>query len=313
MTICSFAPRSLVLAGALIGIFTFGAVAQQPANPPAAAAQSAAPALPPGSPLIGRPADSETAAKLAPVAPPPIAAAVDKLPTAKLKVRAGFNIEVYAAGMANARSLAEGDKGTVFVGSRLVGNVYAVANKDGKCSVKVLASGLHRPNGVAFRNGTLYIAELSKVSKIDKVEDSLDSPPKLTMIYDNLPKDEAHGWKFIAIGPDNKLYVPVGQPGNNVLHDDAHGQIRRMNLDGTDVEVVARDVDILEHALADGDARHDDDEFLEAVGLVQLEDRAEIDIGLAGARFHFDGELASLKGGYLLDLIGFLYPLDVFE
>ena len=242
MTICSFAPRSLVLAGAFIGIFGFGAAAQQPANPPAAAAQPAAPALPPGSPLIGRPADSEAAAKLAPVAPPPIAAAVDKLPIAKLKIPAGFNIEVYAAGMANARSLAEGDKGTVFVGSRLVGNVYAIANKDGKRSAKVLASGLHRPNGVAFRNGTLYIAELSKVSKIDKVEDSLDSPPKLTMIYDNLPKDEAHGWKFIAIGPDNKLYVPVGQPGNNVLHDDAHGQIRRMNLDGTGVEVVARGV-----------------------------------------------------------------------
>jgi glucose/arabinose dehydrogenase len=242
MTICSFAPRSLVLAGAFIGIFSFGAAAQQPANPPAAAAQPAAPALPPGSPLIGRPADSEAAAKLAPVAPPPIAAAVDKLPIAKLKIPAGYNSEVYAAGMANARSLAEGDKGTVFVGSRLVGNVYAIANKDGKRSVKVLASGLYRPNGVAFRNGTLYIAELSKVSKIDKVEDSLDGPPKLTMIYDNLPKDEAHGWKFIAIGPDNKLYVPVGQPGNNVLHDDAHGQIRRMNLDGTDVEVVARGV-----------------------------------------------------------------------
>ena len=242
MTICSFAPRSLVLAGAFFGVFAFGAAAQQPANPPAATAQPAAPALPPGSPLIGRPVDNEAAAKLAPVAPPPIAAAVDKLPTAKLKVPAGFNIEVYAAGMANARSLAEGDKGTVFVGSRLVGNVYAIANKDGKRSVKVLASGLYRPNGVAFRNGTLYIAELSKVSKIDKVEDSLDGPPKLTMIYDNLPKDEAHGWKFIAIGPDNKLYVPVGQPGNNVLHDDAHGQIRRMNLDGTDVEVVARGV-----------------------------------------------------------------------
>ena len=242
MMIGSFAPRSLVLAGAFIGVFTFGAAAQQPANPPAAAAQAATPALPPGSPLTGRPADNEAAAKLAPVAPPPIAAAVDKLPTAKLKVPAGFNIEVYAAGMANARSLAEGDKGTVFVGSRLVGNLYAIANKDGKRSVKVLASGLHRPNGVAFRNGTLYIAELSKVSKIDKVEDSLDSPPKLTMIYDNLPKDEAHGWKFIAIGPDNKLYVPVGQPGNNVLHDDAHGQIRRMNLDGSGVEVVARGV-----------------------------------------------------------------------
>src|ERR1700733_8138118 len=157
------------LAVAFIGAFAFGAAAQQPANPPAAAP------LPPGSPLIGRP-DNDAAAKLAPVASPPIAAAVDKLPTAKLKVPPGFNIEVYAAGMANARSLAEGDKGTVFVGSRLVGNVYAIANKDGKRSVKTLTSGLYRPNGVAFKNGTLYIAELSKVSKIDKVEDNPDSP-----------------------------------------------------------------------------------------------------------------------------------------
>ena len=113
------------------------------------------------------------------------------------------------------------------------------STRTASATVKVLASGLYRPNGVAFHNGTLYIAELSKISKIDKVEDKLDNPPKPTVIYDNLPKDEAHGWKFIAIGPDNKLYVPVGQPGNNVLHDDAHGQIRRMNLDGTGAEVVA--------------------------------------------------------------------------
>jgi len=237
----SSAPRSLLLAGAFFSAFTLSAAAQQPATPPAAGA-APAPALPPGSPLIGRPAGNEAAAKLAPVAPPPLPAAPDKLPTAKLKVPAGFNIEVYAAGMANARSLAVGDKGTVFVGSRLVDKVYAIVNKDGKREVKVLASGLYRPNGIAFKNGTLYIAELSKVSKIDKVEDNLDSPPKLTMIYDTLPKDEAHGWKFIGIGPDNKLYVPVGQPGNNVLHSDDHGQIRRMNLDGSGAEVIARGV-----------------------------------------------------------------------
>jgi len=240
----SSAPRSLLLAGAFLSAFTLGAAAQQPAaSPPAAGAPpAAAPALPPGSPLIGRPAGSEAAAKLAPNAPPPIPAAPDKLPTAKLKVPAGFNIEVYAAGMANARSLAVGDKGTVFVGSRLVDKVYAIVNKDGKREVKVLASGLYRPNGLAFKDGTLYIAELSKVSKIEKVEDNLDNPPKPTLIYDKLPKDEAHGWKFIGIGPDGKLYVPVGQPGNNVLHDDDHGQIRRMNLDGSGVEVIARGV-----------------------------------------------------------------------
>ncbi|TWA99866.1 PQQ-dependent sugar dehydrogenase [Bradyrhizobium stylosanthis] len=234
----SSASRSLLLAGVVFTAFTVAASAQQPASPPAAGAAPAAQPLPPGSPLIGRP-DGEAAAKLAPVAPPPIPTQADKLPLAKLKVPAGFNIEVYASGMANARSLAQSDKGTVFVGSRLVDKVYAIADKDGKKAVKVIASGLYRPNGVAFKDGTLYIAELSKVSKIEKIDENLDNPPKPTMIYDKLPKDEAHGWKFIAIGPDNKLYVPVGQPGNNVLHDADHGQIRRMNLDGSGAEVYA--------------------------------------------------------------------------
>lgn len=224
--IAKASPCSLWLAGVFAGALTVGAAAQQ-ASP-----------LPPGSPLIGRP-DSEAAAKLAPVVAPPLAAAADKLPTAKLKVPPGFNIEVYASGLTNAREMALGDKGTVFVGSRLVDKVYAIVNKDGKREVKVLESGLYRPNGVAFHHGTLYIAELSQVSKIDNVEDHLDNPPKPTVIYDKLPKDEAHGWKFIAVGPDNKLYVPVGQPGNNVLHDDAHGQIRRMDLDGKNDEVYA--------------------------------------------------------------------------
>ncbi len=128
-------PRSLLLAGAFIGVFTLSAAGQQPANPPTAAAPAAAAPLPPGSPLLGRPAGNEAAAKLAPVAPPPIPAAVDKLPLAKLKVPAGFNIEVYASGMANARSLAVGDKGTVFVGSRLLDKVYAIVNKDGTRSM----------------------------------------------------------------------------------------------------------------------------------------------------------------------------------
>src|SRR6202043_1368043 len=156
-------PRSVLLAGVFLGALTFAATAQQPASPPAAAPPTAAAPLPPGSPRIGRP-ENEAAAKLAPVAPPPLPTAADKLPIAKLKAAPGFNIEVYASGMANARSLALGDKGTVFVGSRLVDKVYAIVNKDGKREVKVLASGLYRPNGVAFHNGTLYIAEVSKVS-----------------------------------------------------------------------------------------------------------------------------------------------------
>ena len=190
MRISSSAPRSLLLAGAFIGVLSYGAAAQTASPSDAnrqvqvpAAAPAAAQPLPPGSPMIGRP-DNEAAQKLAPVAAPPIAAAADKLPMDKLKVPAGFNLEVYAAGMPNARSLALGDKGTVFVGSRTVDKVYAIVNKDGKREVKIIASGLYRPNGVAFKDGTLYIAELSKVSKIEKIEDNLDNPPKPTVIYD---------------------------------------------------------------------------------------------------------------------------------
>jgi glucose/arabinose dehydrogenase len=224
--------RALLLAG------TFGTlVAAWPAM-----AQQAQP-LPPGSPLIGRP-ETEGAMKLAPVAPPPIPATADKVAGVvdKLTLAKGFKLEVYASGIANARSLRIGDKGTVFVGSRLLDKVSAVVDKGGKKEVKVIASGLYRPNGVAFKDGTLYIAELSKISKIEKIEDNLDNPGKPVVIYDNLPKDEAHGWKFISIGPDNKLYLPVGQPCNNCLPPETHGQIRRINLDGSGMEVVARGI-----------------------------------------------------------------------
>ncbi|HUL90664.1 MAG TPA: PQQ-dependent sugar dehydrogenase [Pseudolabrys sp.] len=245
---CVMAQRSILLAGTIAGVllatpaFSQQPPASAPAATPPAAAPSAAPALPPGSPLMGRPEGNEAASKLAPVAPPPIPATADKLPTAQLKLPPGFNIEVYASGIPNTRSLRIGDKGTVFVGTRFGNKVTAIVKKDGKTEIKTVAEGLYRPNGLAYHNGTLYIAELSQISKIDNVEANLDKPSKPTVIYTDLPKDEAHGWKFIAIGPDNKLYVPIGQPGNNVLHDKDHGQIRRINLDGTAAEVVAKGV-----------------------------------------------------------------------
>ena len=197
--------------------------------------------MPPGSPLIGRP-DTADAKRLAPVPAPPLAAAADKLPVDKLKVPKGFKVEVYASGMPNARSMALGDKGTVFVGSRLQDKVYAIVDKGGKREVKIIASGLYRPNGVAFKNGTLYIMELSQLSKIDNIEDNLDNPPKPTVILDGLPKDEAHGWKYIAIGPDNKLYFEIGQPCNNCLPPEGYGTMRRVNLDGKGMETIAQGI-----------------------------------------------------------------------
>jgi glucose/arabinose dehydrogenase len=233
--------RGLLLAAGVtcIDAVAFAATAQTtPA--PAAPAAAAAP-LPPGSPMIGRP-ENDAAKKLAPVPPPPLPTAADKLPVNLLKVPKGFKIELWASGVPNARSLRQGDKGTVFVGSRLQDKVHAIVEKDGKRVVKVIASGMHRPNGLAFKDGTLYIAELSKISKLEKIEDNLDTPPKPVMIYDDLPKDEPHGWKFIGIGPDDKLYIPIGQPCNNCLPPDTHAQIRRINLDGSGMEIVAKGV-----------------------------------------------------------------------
>ncbi len=202
-----------------------------------ACAQQQAP-LPPGSPLLGRP-DSEAAKKLAPVAPPPIPTPEDKLPTAKLKAPNGFKIELYAGGVDNARTLRLGDKGTVFVSSRIKDKIHAIVEKNGKREVKVLASGLYRPNGIVLHNGTLYIAELSQISKIDNVEANLDNPPKPTVIFSDLPKDEAHGWKFLTVGPDNKLYFQVGAPCNICMPSERHAKIYRLNLDGSGLEVVA--------------------------------------------------------------------------
>lgn len=193
-----------------------------------------------GSALFDRPKGNT----LAPVDSPPLPTAAADMPTDKLKVPAGFKIEPYATGMADARSLAVTPSGTVFVGNRLLDKVYAVTpgTNGGKPTVKVIASGLYRPNGVAFHDGALYVAELNRITRYDNIEANLDHPPKPVLIYDNLPSDEAHGWKFIGIGPDNKIYVPIGAPGNILIPAETNAQIRRMDLDGKNVEMVATGV-----------------------------------------------------------------------
>jgi glucose/arabinose dehydrogenase len=218
------------------------APAQAPASAQAPGQPAAAPTPAPSWAQGRSGPQSEGMNKLAPVAAPPVAAALDKLPVDKLKVPAGFKVEVYANGVANARSMTRGSDGTVFVGTRLVGRVYAITEKDGKRTVKTIAEKLHRPNGVAFKDGALYVAELSRVLRYDDIEKKLDAPGEPKVVYDDLPKDEPHGWKFIGIGPDNKLYVPVGAPCNICEPPATHAQIRRINLDGSGAEVVARGV-----------------------------------------------------------------------
>ncbi len=184
----------------------------------------------------GPPAGNEAAAKLKPIVAPTRPATPDALPIGRLRLPSGFRIEVYASGIPDARSLRIGSRGTVFVASPASGKVYAI---DGQRAVKVIATGLHRPNGLAFRDGTLFIAEVSRISKIENVEDALDNPPQPSTVYDDLPKSEVNGLRFLAIGPDGRLYVSIGMPCNNCVPKPGEAQIRRIDLQGNSIEAVA--------------------------------------------------------------------------
>jgi glucose/arabinose dehydrogenase len=162
----------------------------------------------------------------------------------KIMLPPGFKISVFAE-VPNARSLCLGDKGTLFVGNRQKDKVYAVRdeNKDGVADkVYVIASGLTMPCGVAFRKGSLYVAEVNRILRYDNIETQLDNPPKPVVVFDKFPSDRHHGWKYIAFGPDDKLYVPVGAPCNVCESDSIYATITRMNPDGTGLEIFAKGV-----------------------------------------------------------------------
>lgn len=157
----------------------------------------------------------------------------------------GFEISIYAD-VPNARSMALSPNGTLFVGSLGAGKVYAVPNRAGTNEVRkavTIAEGLNMPNGVAFRDGALYVAEVNRVLRYDGIESRLDKPPKPIVITDAFPNDRAHGWKYIAFGPDGLLYVPVGAPCNICEPDPSrYGLISRMKADGSGAQVFAQGI-----------------------------------------------------------------------
>ncbi|MBI4965727.1 MAG: sorbosone dehydrogenase family protein [Desulfomonile tiedjei] len=161
----------------------------------------------------------------------------------KIKLPPGFEISLYTDKVPGARSMTLSPKGVLFVGTREEGRVYAVIDrkKSNKADeVVTIAQGLTMPNGVAFRNGSLYVAEIGRVLRFDNIEDRIHNPPKPVVVSEGFPSDRHHGWKFIRFGPDGKLYVPVGAPCNICLRDDPRfATIMRMNPDGTDLEIFA--------------------------------------------------------------------------
>jgi glucose/arabinose dehydrogenase len=170
----------------------------------------------------------------------------EDIPLDQIRLPAGFKINLYARNIPNARSMVLSPGGTLFVGTRRAGKVYAVLDSNGDLKadeVITLAKGLNMPNGVAFKDGALYIAEVSRVIRYDNIEKRLDDPPAAVVVRDDFPRDKSHGWKYIAIGPDNMLYVPIGAPCNICKKKDPrYATIIRMRLDGSGLEIFARGI-----------------------------------------------------------------------
>lgn len=167
-----------------------------------------------------------------------------QLPLERIKLPPGFQISVFADNVPSARAMALGANGTLFVGSMRAGKVYAIRSRDNRAIETVtIASGLDMPVGVAFRGGSLYVSDVSRLLRFDNIEANLATPPRPIVVSDRFPRDAHHGWKFIAFGPDGLLYVPVGAPCNICDPDsNRYANIMRMRPDGDGLEVFARGI-----------------------------------------------------------------------
>ncbi|AZG73241.1 PQQ-dependent sugar dehydrogenase [Shewanella livingstonensis] len=167
------------------------------------------------------------------------------LPLNNIQLPAGFTIDVYAENVENARQMALGENGTVFVGSRKAGNVYALIDSDNNFKVDkkiVIATDLFMPSGLAYLNGSLYVAEVDKIWRYPDIEQSLPSIPKPELVYDKLPNKSHHGWKFITFGPDGKLYIPVGAPCNVCKSELPFASILQLDLETKQTITIAQGV-----------------------------------------------------------------------
>jgi glucose/arabinose dehydrogenase len=169
--------------------------------------------------------------------------ALAALPVEHIKLPPGFHIDVVSDDVPTARAMALSPKGILYIGS-LDGHVYALELQNGRMGGRhVIASGLEMPAGVAWRDGALYVSAVSKIVRFDAIDAHLSDPPKPAVVIDTLPTETHHGLKFIAFGPDGKLYVPQGAPCNVCLKDrNQFGMIGRMDPDGSQYEVVARGI-----------------------------------------------------------------------
>jgi glucose/arabinose dehydrogenase len=165
-----------------------------------------------------------------------------EIPVDRIKLPPGFEAELWAHGFPGGRAMARGDKGKIYLGTRAIGRVYEVTDHGDRRTVRIVAEKLLQPAGVAFANGSLYVAAIDKVLRYDRIEDEPGTAPVDLTDRFNLPPQQHHNWKYIAFGPDKKLYVPFGAPCNICEPPPEYAQIRRYNPDGSGMEVIARGI-----------------------------------------------------------------------
>ncbi|MFM9980381.1 MAG: PQQ-dependent sugar dehydrogenase [Burkholderiales bacterium] len=220
--------RMAAIAAACTLAFSASALAQAPAAPPPAWKQGIS--------------DKFKDSPLAPNAGKNTETAASDIPMDKLKVPKGFKVELWATGMPGGRAMARGDKGKIYMGTRGLGRVYEVTDAGDKRTSRVVIDKLTQPSGVAVQGSTLYVMAIDKVLRFDDIENKSDVQPVDMTAKFNLPPEQHHNWKYLAFGPDKKLYVPFGAPCNICEPPKEYAQIRRYNPDGSGMEVIATGV-----------------------------------------------------------------------
>jgi glucose/arabinose dehydrogenase len=220
--------RTSLIGGVLAALALVGAASAQQSPPPAW--------------QQGRP-ESMAGSTLAPHAPRMTVTPAEQVPVAALRVPDGFKVELWAHGMPGARMMALGEQGTVFVGSRVIGRVYAVRDEGGQRTHRIVAQGLRQPNGIAMKDGNLYVVAINDVFRYDGIERNPNvQPVNLTAAFD-LPRDEHHGWKFAAFSPEGRLTLNIGVPCNICEYNrDVHALIVSFNPDGSGRRIEAKGI-----------------------------------------------------------------------
>jgi glucose/arabinose dehydrogenase len=230
--------RTALLAIAAVSAIVAGCASQPPAPPTV-------------SPVVNAPVQlawqqgrtpEQASSTLAPLAGRLTATPPDQIPLNRLKVPQGFKLELWAHGLPGGRAMARADNGKIYVGTRGIGRVYEITDNGGQRTVRTVIDKLTQPAGVAVRGNTLYVFAIDKVLRFDDIATNPNAAPvDMTKAF-NLPPEQHHNWKYVAFGPDGKLYVPFGAPCNICLPGQEYAQIRRYNADGSGMEVIARGV-----------------------------------------------------------------------